>query len=70
VAAAQPVVANWKNVVLNAVPRPSAPTKDKYNEVSSNFWTAVHNTMSGQGSAEDSLATLEAQLTILKGAGW
>ena len=70
VAAAQPVVANWKNVVLNAVPRPSAPTKDKYNEVSSDFWTAVHNTMSGQGSAEDSLATLEAQLTILKGAGW
>ena len=53
VAAAQPIVAKWKNVVLNAVPRPSAPIKDKYNEVSSDFWTAFHNTMSGQGSAED-----------------
>jgi trehalose/maltose transport system substrate-binding protein len=70
VAAAQPIVAKWKNVVLNAVPRPSAPTKDKYNEVSNDFWTAVHNTMSGQGSAEDSLAMLEAQLIRLKGAGW
>lgn len=49
VAAAQPIVAKWKNVVLNAVPRPSAPTKDKYNEVSSDFWTAVRNTMSGPG---------------------
>jgi trehalose/maltose transport system substrate-binding protein len=37
VAAAQPIVAKWKNVVLNAVPRPSAPIKDKYNEVSSDF---------------------------------
>ena len=70
VAAAQPIVAKWKNVVLNAVPRPSAPTKDKYNEVSSDFWTAVRNTMSGQGSAEDSLEILEAQLIRLKGAGW
>jgi trehalose/maltose transport system substrate-binding protein len=70
VAAAQPIVAKWKNVVLNAVPRPSAPIKDKYNEVSSDFWTAVHNTMSGQGSAEDNLAILEAQLIGLKGAGW
>jgi trehalose/maltose transport system substrate-binding protein len=70
VAAAQPIVAKWKNVVLNAVPRPSAPIKDKYNEVSSDFWTAVHNTMSGQGSAEDNLAILEAQLIRLKGAGW
>jgi trehalose/maltose transport system substrate-binding protein len=37
VAAAQPIVAKWKNVVLNAVPRPSAPIKHKYNEVSSDF---------------------------------
>jgi trehalose/maltose transport system substrate-binding protein len=70
VAAAQPIVAKWKNVVLNAVPRPSAPTKDKYNEVSNDFWTAAHNAMSGQGSVEDSLVILEAQLIRLKGAGW
>jgi trehalose/maltose transport system substrate-binding protein len=65
-----PIVAHWKDVVLNAVPRPSAPTKVKYNEVSSDFWTAVHNTLAGQGSAADNLATLEVQLTKLKGAGW
>jgi trehalose/maltose transport system substrate-binding protein len=65
-----PIVAHWKDVVLNAVPRPSAPTKVKYNEVSNNFWTAVHNTLAGQGSAADNLATLEVQLTKLKGAGW
>jgi trehalose/maltose transport system substrate-binding protein len=65
-----PIVAHWKDVVLNAVPRPSAPNKVKYNEVSSDFWTAVHNTLAGQGSAADNLATLEVQLTKLKGAGW
>jgi trehalose/maltose transport system substrate-binding protein len=70
VAKAQPIIPNWKNVFLQAVPRPSAPTKTKYNEVSSLFWSAVHDTMSGNGSAADNLATLEAKLTELKGAGW
>ena len=70
VAAAAPIIPRWKDVFLNAVPRPSAPTKTKYNEVSSDFWTAVHNTLAGQGSAEDNLALLEAQLTQLKGSGW
>jgi len=65
-----PIVAQWKSVALNAVPRPSAPTRVKYNEVSSDFWTAVHNTLSGQGSAADNLAQLEDQLTVLKGASW
>ncbi|MDR3470787.1 MAG: ABC transporter substrate-binding protein [Devosia sp.] len=67
---AQPLIPQWKDVVLNAVPRPSAPTQGKYNEVSSDFWTAVHNTLGGQGSAADNLAQLEAQLTQLKGSGW
>jgi trehalose/maltose transport system substrate-binding protein len=67
---AQPIVHNWKDVVLNAVPRPSAPTKGHYNEVSSDFWTAVHNTLAGQGSAQDNLDQLYAKLTQLKGAGW
>ncbi|MBN8999688.1 MAG: ABC transporter substrate-binding protein, partial [Rhizobiales bacterium] len=48
-----PIIPRWKEVFLNAVPRPSAPTKVKYNEVSSNFWTAVHNTLSGNGSAAE-----------------
>lgn len=70
IAKAQPIIPRWKEVFLNAVPRPSAPTKTKYNEVSSDFWTAVHNTLAGQGTAEDNLALLEAQLTKLKGSAW
>jgi trehalose/maltose transport system substrate-binding protein len=70
IAKAQPIIPNWKNVFLQAVPRPSAPTKTKYNEVSSLFWSAVHDTMSGNGSAADNLAALEGKLTELKGDGW
>jgi trehalose/maltose transport system substrate-binding protein len=67
---AQPIIPRWKDVFLNAVPRPSAPTKVKYNEVSSLFWSAVHDTLSGNGSAADNLELLEANLEDLKGSGW
>ena len=70
VAKAQPVLVKWKDVFLNAVPRPSAPAKVKYNEVSSLFWSAVHDTLSGKGTAAENLADLEGKLTVLKGAGW
>jgi trehalose/maltose transport system substrate-binding protein len=70
VAAAQPIVPAWKEVLLNAVPRPSAPTKVKYNEVSSLFWSAVHNTLAGDGTAAENLELLEADLTDLKGEAW
>ncbi|RZA05747.1 MAG: ABC transporter substrate-binding protein, partial [Proteobacteria bacterium] len=68
--AAAPFMANWKEIFQNAVPRPSAPVKAKYNEVSSMFWSAVHNTLSGDGSAAENLELLEADLTELKGEGW
>jgi trehalose/maltose transport system substrate-binding protein len=48
IAAAQPIIPQWKDVFLNAVPRPSAPTLGKYNEVSAKFWSAVHSTPVGQ----------------------
>ncbi|WP_370678272.1 ABC transporter substrate-binding protein [Pleomorphomonas sp. PLEO] len=70
VAKAAPIIPQWKDVFMNAVPRPSAPTKVKYNEVSSLFWSAVHDTLSGNGAAADNLEMLEAKLTELKGAGW
>ena len=70
IAAAQPIIPQWKAVFMNAVPRPSAPTLGKYNEVSSKFWSAVHETLSGNGSAADNLAGLEADLTDLKGDAW
>ena len=56
--------------MLNALPRPSAATKRKYNEVSSEFWTAVHDKLSGDGTAEQNLAKLEAKLKRLRGNGW
>ncbi len=70
IAEKQPIIPQWKEVFLNAVPRPSAPTKTKYNEVSKEFWSAVHNTLSGSGTAEENLAQLEGRLKRLQGAGW
>lgn len=70
IAEAAPIIPNWKEIFQNAVPRPSAPTKTNYNEVSSMFWSAVHNTLSGNGSAAENLELLEADLTDLKGDAW
>ena len=70
IAAAQPIIPQWKDVFLNAVPRPSAPTLGKYAEVSSKFFNAVHATLSGNGTAADNLAALEADLNDLKGDAW
>ncbi|EEZ33886.1 sugar ABC transporter, periplasmic sugar-binding protein [Brucella sp. NF 2653] len=70
VIAAQPFMANWKPIFQNAVPRPSAATKVKYNKVSSKFWTAVHKTLAGSGTAAENLELLEVELTELKGSGW
>jgi trehalose/maltose transport system substrate-binding protein len=38
--------------------------------VSKEFWTAVHNTLSGSGTAEENLAQLENRLKRLQGSGW
>ncbi|RWF37611.1 MAG: ABC transporter substrate-binding protein, partial [Mesorhizobium sp.] len=70
IARQQPIVPRWKEIFLDAQPRPSATARIKYNEASSQFWTAVHNTISGNGTAADNLADLEARLTRLKGKGW
>ncbi|MGI6851399.1 ABC transporter substrate-binding protein [Mesorhizobium sp. 1B3] len=70
IATKQPLIPRWKDVFLQAVPRPSAPTKTAYNEVSSLFWNAVHNTLSGSGSAAENLEILEADLEDLRGDGW
>jgi trehalose/maltose transport system substrate-binding protein len=70
VAAEQPFIPLWKPVLDGTLARPSAAAKRKYNEASSMFWTAVHNTLSGSGTAEENLARLEAELTRLRGPGW
>ncbi len=70
IAEKQSLIPRWKDIFLNAVPRPSAPTKVAYNEVSNKFWTAVHETLAGTSSAADSLELLEVDLEDLKGGGW
>ncbi|MEQ1899692.1 MAG: ABC transporter substrate-binding protein [Devosia sp.] len=70
VAAAAPIIPLWKAVFQNAVPRPSAPAGIKYNEVSSLFYQAVHEALSGNGTAAENLEVLEAKLTELKGDAW
>lgn len=70
IAEKQPIIPRWKDIFLNAVPRPSAPAQKKYNEVSKEFWTAVHNTLSGSGTAEENLKQLDNRLKRLKGAAW
>ncbi len=70
IAAQQPIIPRWKEVFMQAVPRPSAPTKGKYNEVSSKFWSAVHNSLSGNGTTAENLEALEADLADLKGDAW
>lgn len=65
VAEAQPIIPQWKDVFLQAVPRPSAPTRQDYNEVSTLFFTAVHSVLSGDADAADALAELEMDLEDL-----
>jgi trehalose/maltose transport system substrate-binding protein len=65
VLAAAPFMAAWEEIFQNAVPRPSAPAQANYNEASSLFWSAVHNTLSGNGSAAENLEVLEADLSEL-----
>ena len=70
IAREQPIIPSWKDVFLQAVPRPSAPTKVKYNEVSNKFFTAVHASLSGNGSVAENLELLELELEELKGSRW
>ena len=67
---AQPVIGEWLPIFQEAVPRPSAPTKANYNQVSQEFWTAVHNTLSGNGDAATNLAQLERNLMRIRRSGW
>lgn len=66
----QPGIRRWKGILENAVPLPSAATLQNYNLVISEFWTAVHNTLSANGSAEENVTILERRLKRLKSSGW
>ena len=69
--AANPFFKDFMAVLDSAVARPSTVTGAKYNQVSSEFVRAVHNTLSGQGTAEENLAQLEQALDRLgRGGRW
>ncbi|WP_428023516.1 ABC transporter substrate-binding protein [Arcobacter sp.] len=65
-----PMIPAWKDIFLNAVPRPSAPTKKAYNEVSKEFYTAVNNILSGNVSTKQGLSDLEKKLKRIKRNNW
>ncbi len=70
IAAAQPLIPAWREVLANAVPRPSAPTGVHYSQVSQEIWTAAHNTIAGRGTAAENLAELERRLRFIGARGW
>jgi trehalose/maltose transport system substrate-binding protein len=56
---------------VNAVARPSRVTGTKYNQMSAEFFNAVHEVLSGRNQAEASLAALEKKLDRLsRGGRW
>ena len=70
VLAANPFIADLYDTFVNAVPRPSTATGSKYNQVSKEFWTAVHATLSGKATAETALKNLDRKLKRVKRKGW
>ncbi len=66
---AVPFFGELYDTFVNAVARPSTATGGKYNQVSKEFWDAVHVVLSGQESAADSLAALEKSLTRMSRGG-
>ncbi|SDG41087.1 ABC transporter substrate-binding protein [Thalassobaculum litoreum] len=62
---ANPFFGTLEETFTNAVARPSAVVGDKYNRVSSQFWSAVHGVLAGQQEAGPALAGLESSLTRL-----
>ncbi|MGH6942977.1 MAG: ABC transporter substrate-binding protein, partial [Geminicoccaceae bacterium] len=59
VLAANPFFGDLYETITNAVARPSQVTGAKYNQVSSEFYNAVHTTLSGEAEAASALAALE-----------
>jgi trehalose/maltose transport system substrate-binding protein len=71
VLAANPFFATLRETFENAVARPSSVTAGRYNQVSAQFWNAVHAVLSERGEPADVLVRLQASLARLRrGASW
>jgi trehalose/maltose transport system substrate-binding protein len=64
-----PFIAELLPTFESAVARPSRVAGSKYNQVSSAFWNAVHDTLTGKGTAEENLSNLEKVLQRLSRNG-
>jgi trehalose/maltose transport system substrate-binding protein len=68
---ASPFFGDLYETFVNAVARPSKVTGAKYNQVSSEFFNAAHDVLSGKASGADRLAALESTLDRLsRGGRW
>jgi trehalose/maltose transport system substrate-binding protein len=68
---AVPFFGSLYDTFVNAVARPSRVTGGRYNQVSAEFFNAVHEVLSKKSSAADSLAGLESRLDRLsRGGRW
>ena len=66
-----PRFAELSETFKNAVPRPATATKGKYNQVSTEFWKAVHAVLNKQKSGKESVAALKARLEqVSRGGRW
>jgi len=66
---AAPFIGELYDTFTNAVARPSRVTADRYNQVSSEFWNAVHDALSGRATPEASLKALDGKLRRLSRDG-
>lgn len=66
---ANPFMVELLDTFTSAVGRPATVTGAKYNQVSNQFWNAVHEVLSGKAKAADSLARLENSLQRIGRSG-
>ncbi|MFT4047706.1 MAG: ABC transporter substrate-binding protein [Solimonas sp.] len=65
-----PLLPLLKDIVPQALARPSAPTGRHYAEVSTEFWSATHEVLEGRTDPAAALAGLDAILRQVRRQGW
>ncbi|MFP5392259.1 MAG: ABC transporter substrate-binding protein [Gammaproteobacteria bacterium] len=65
VIAANPYQADLYGTLAHATARPSAQTKARYTQASSEFWNAAHSVLTGQSDAATAVKTLDTRLRAL-----
>ncbi|AKJ29826.1 ABC transporter substrate-binding protein [Caldimonas brevitalea] len=66
-----PFMGELHETFTNAVGRPATVTRSKYNQLSNQFWNAVHEVLSGKAKADAALSRLDATANRLgRGGKW